>query len=88
MQLVPNCKRPENMKCKLRNQGNWIVAVTVILVNLFGEFSGLKFQKLRWSKPRRKLTQKVALMVKNNECDVTYVLKEQQRHSKCVIHKS
>jgi hypothetical protein len=37
-----------------------------------------------------KLTQKVALThnsVKNNECDVTYVLKEPRRRSKCVIHK-
>jgi hypothetical protein len=35
-----------------------------------------------------KITQKVVLThnsVKNNACDVTYVLKEPQRHSKCVI---
>jgi hypothetical protein len=34
--------------------------------------------------------QKVALMhnsVKNNECDITYVLKEPRRRSKCVNHK-
>jgi hypothetical protein len=39
--------------------------------------------------PAWTLTQKVALMhnlVKNNECDVTYVLKEPRRRSKCVIH--
>jgi hypothetical protein len=35
--------------------------------------------------------QKVALMhnsVKNNECDITYVLKEPRRRSKCVIRKA
>jgi hypothetical protein len=35
--------------------------------------------------------QKVALMhnsVKNNVCDITYVLKEPRRRSKCVIHKA
>jgi hypothetical protein len=39
--------------------------------------------------PPWKLAQKVALThnsVKNNECDVTYVLKEPRRRSKCVIH--
>jgi hypothetical protein len=38
--------------------------------------------------PAWKLTQKVALthnLVKNNDCDVTYVLKESQRRSKCII---
>jgi hypothetical protein len=41
--------------------------------------------------PAWKLTQKVALThnsVKNNECDVTYVLKEPWRRSKCIIHKA
>jgi hypothetical protein len=41
--------------------------------------------------PAGKLTQKVALThssVKNNECDVTYVLKEPRRRTKCVIHKA
>jgi hypothetical protein len=41
--------------------------------------------------PVRKLMQKVApthKSVKNNECDVTYILKEPRRRSKCVIHKA
>jgi hypothetical protein len=41
--------------------------------------------------PAWKLTQKLALThnsVKNIECDVTYVLKEPRRRSKCVIHKA
>jgi hypothetical protein len=35
--------------------------------------------------------QKVALAhnsVKNNESDVTYILKEPRRRSKCIIHKA
>jgi hypothetical protein len=38
-----------------------------------------------------KTKQKVVLThnsVKNNECDVTYVLIEPRRHSKCIIHKA
>jgi hypothetical protein len=38
-----------------------------------------------------KTNQKVALTdntVKNNECDVAYVLKESRRRSRCVIHKA
>jgi hypothetical protein len=41
--------------------------------------------------PAWKLTQKVALThnsVKNNECDVTDVLKEPRSRSRCVIHKA
>jgi hypothetical protein len=40
---------------------------------------------------RENKPQKVALThnsVKNNECDVTYVLKEPRRRSKCAIHNS
>jgi hypothetical protein len=52
-------------------------------------FSSMAFQVNE--EPAWKLLQKVALMhnsVKNNECDVTYVLKEPRHRSKCVIHKA
>jgi hypothetical protein len=53
--------------------------------------AGLEQEGFYNEEPVRKPTQKVALMhnsVKNNECDVTHVLKEHRRRSKCVIHKA
>jgi hypothetical protein len=50
----------------------------------------LKIKKSN-EEPAWKLTQKVALThssVKNNECDVTYVLKEPRHRYKCVIQKA
>jgi hypothetical protein len=94
---------PFHVLCEIRGKDDIKVgeikskklAYTVIVPGLSNSlkcsFCGTFFLHSMNEEPAWKLTRKVALThnsVKNNECDVTYVLKEPRRRSKCVIHKA